>query len=190
MRGEKRKQFFVKIPDELLWDGRITNMDFRVYSAFRDYADWKTAERCFPAQETIAKELGCTRETVNRSAGMLKKYGYLVWRRVKGSSNRYEFPLEKRWSKSQPNNMAITSNVTKESHYRDTSKHKQNRGTPDRLYFDKDICSVMKDGLIRIKAHHGGWLDYGGSEDDKFRFGDLVGAEAKKTAIMKYASNR
>jgi hypothetical protein len=57
-----------------------------------------------------------------------------------------------------------------------------------RLFHGDDIASVFEDGNIRIKTYRGQWVNYGGHDDEGFRFGDLRGRAAKDEALACYAS--
>ena len=189
MRVDTRTNFFVMIPAPLVWDSKsIDHLAVRVYGCLRDYADWKDGTNCFPAQETIAKELGVRRETINRKIAKLRKMDYVRVQHSIGKSNRYTFPLEERWRKSHPNAHTDTSPVMGGSHYRDTVKEIQNKGTftKKRLRHGSEMCSVLDDGTIKIGVTGGDWKFYAGGDDERFRFGDLIGTEAKMAAIKSF----
>lgn len=61
----------------------VSDFDDRVFRAIAAYA-WDEAE-CHPSQETVARDVGCTRESVNRAVRRLRAAGWLTIK-------------EKRWS--------------------------------------------------------------------------------------------
>lgn len=62
---------------------QIGTMSFTVYSFLASLADCN--QSCFPSQKYIAKRVGCSRSTVNKSIKVLVKYGLIK----KERKNRY-----------------------------------------------------------------------------------------------------
>src|SRR5690349_21553289 len=56
--------------------GDVSPFDQRVYHAIAAYAPDEA--ECWPSQERIADDLGCCRETVNRSVHRLAKAGWVA----------------------------------------------------------------------------------------------------------------
>lgn len=79
---------FTQIPNFLLRNADLSMGAKLAYSMFLSYA-WGN-EFCFPGQETLARDIGVARQSVNRFIGELERAGYIqVKRRGLGKTNLY-----------------------------------------------------------------------------------------------------
>ncbi len=85
---------------------QIGTMGFTVYSFLASLADRN--QSCFPSQKYIAKRIGCSRSTVNKSIKALVKYGLIK----KGTKSRYHciYSLTKVRCKVEETQMSHTGN--------------------------------------------------------------------------------
>ncbi|MAK63582.1 MAG: hypothetical protein CMF75_02395, partial [Maricaulis sp.] len=65
------------LPSEIAADPQLNVTDLRVVIALASYANAKSRE-CFPSQSRLARELGISRQTVNRAIGRLSKTGWIT----------------------------------------------------------------------------------------------------------------
>ena len=98
---------FTQIPNEVLKDGKLSPTARILYALLLSHA-WQDKE-CFPGQDTLAEELGCTRKTVNQILTVLKRVGLISWkRRGQGKVNIYTIKTipRRRYTESQKQAMA------------------------------------------------------------------------------------
>lgn len=67
-------------------------------------------------------------------------------------------------------------------HQPDTKNQNQEPEGRRKLFHRSDLCTLDGSGHVRILTHRGEWLPYGGGDDDGFRYGNLVGTEARRAA--------
>jgi len=109
------KKNFTQIPNRIIRDVNLSNCLFRTYVALRAYAYGEN--KSFPAQQTVADDLGKRRETINRHIAELEKGGYIKKRRRGYSlSNEYDFCDETVSNGNESSDENITSEVTFNSH--------------------------------------------------------------------------
>ena len=70
-----RGKWFAIVPGRAIFDQRLRNGDLRCLNAMAAYAS--ESRLCRTPQTTIAKRLGCYRQSVNRSVNRLVSFGYL-----------------------------------------------------------------------------------------------------------------
>jgi len=196
----KNTQPFVKIPSTVVFAEELLPMDIRVYLALRSYRKERISSTVWPSRKTLAKRLKCSVITIDRSIKRLCAIGCLGY--IKGSENRTNiYQFYKLFVKTDsimcdaipatPMRLisviddGYTTSPTLPKPESSNQNHKPEYSL--RLYHGKDIASVGSDGSIRIQAHHGGWVNYGGGDEGSFRFGELQGSEARKAAVRRFA---
>jgi hypothetical protein len=132
-------------------DPRLTPLDTRVFWRIIDRLNRKGY--CWPSQELIAKEIGSTRRSVNRSIKKLALYGYL---NVEGGRGR-----------NKPCTYWLL-NVSKATHFNDEQAVNETNGTPKMSHLvpenvSKEIQEPLKEPpkeplmerarVLRHKAH-------------------------------------
>ncbi len=86
--NEALKHGFTQLPNYIMRDKRLSYGARLAYGELLSYA-WQEGS-CFPGQERIGKDLGCSRQMVNGYLAELKKYKYVTWeRRGLGKTNVY-----------------------------------------------------------------------------------------------------
>lgn len=84
------KKNFTQIPNMVIKSKKLPDNLFRTYAALRSYAFGKN--KAFPSQQTLANDLGKTRETINRHIVELTALGFISKRKRGYSlSNEYDF---------------------------------------------------------------------------------------------------
>lgn len=143
-------------------DSRISDSVFRTLSALGMYSDengW-----CFPKQQTIADDIGKTRQTVNEHIGMLVEFGYLEKRpqfRQDGSqtSNLYRLLFDTPVSSLEPTPPVKPANDTNNDPLDDPSNNtspdvKSRPVTPLPLEWQivagQEISAVENDEMARM----------------------------------------
>lgn len=76
------------IPLSLWHSTRLSNQALRVYGTILSYA-WGKKTTCFPAQETLARNLSVSDKTIRRALEELQELGLLTWQRRPNKSNLY-----------------------------------------------------------------------------------------------------
>lgn len=193
---------FVKVPRRLIRDKQIMNTDVRVYAEIRSYINERHPVPVFPSRATIASNIGCTADTVDRSIKRLTVGGYITHEKGRrGHSNRYQFTdnfsvgsrTEAATSPApmRPSVSIGAANLAEPMRHQGEVSNKTNKQEGSlRLFHGGDLCSIKEDGSIYAQAHHGQWLLYSGGDDDKFHFGSLHGIEAKKAAVARYSGKK
>ncbi len=128
------KTGFTMIPNRVIKNPKITNNIFRTYVAIRSYAYGKN--KAFPSQETIAKDLGTNRETINKHVAKLAKLGEIKKRkRGYSQSNVYDFCDDIDTNGISNSDVSVTSIVNNSStqlleneHTNNTSNKTTNKG--------------------------------------------------------------
>lgn len=84
---------FTQIPNAILRSKEIGGMEKCTYSLLLSYA-WNN-DFCFPGQERLAEDLGCSRASANTYIGTLRKKGFInVQRQGLNRPNLYELNLK------------------------------------------------------------------------------------------------
>ena len=84
---------FTKIPNAVLKNDHITSGAKLVYSLLLSYA-WNN-DYCFPGQDTLAKDICISRQSVNTHVKELEKKGFNKNKRLgQGRANLYELNLK------------------------------------------------------------------------------------------------
>ena len=80
---------FVQLPNEVLFDPRLTGEDIRLYAVLLSYARQKV--ECWPSEERLARDIGAESvRTVQRRLAKLKTAGFVgIRRRGRGRANAY-----------------------------------------------------------------------------------------------------
>lgn len=79
---------FTQVPNIVLKSEKLSAGEKLTYAMLLSYA-WQN-ESCFPGQETLAKDMGCTRQSANGYLKGLKKKGFIeIRRRGLGQTNIY-----------------------------------------------------------------------------------------------------
>jgi len=79
---------FTQVSNVILRDPRLSANAKVLYILLLSYA-WQDRE-CFPGQDTLADNMGCTRRTIIRTLVELKKFKLISWvKRGLGKSNTY-----------------------------------------------------------------------------------------------------
>lgn len=179
---------FTKIPNHILFNPDLKPSEKMVYAAIRSFSDGKTAKNAFPSREKVASKLNIDPRTVDRAKRALRAAGVLNWKKGgKSTSNRYDFMEDSETPVSHQHDKSVLSTPTKMSHYQEPdTKNYLPRGA---LFHRSDKCWVKEDG-IRIKTHTGEWMDYGGGDDEGFRYGNLIGKKALEAAIKRFRSSK
>lgn len=186
---------FVKIPLKLASDPSLRSTDIHLYMILRSFRNEKLETEVFPSRSTLAHQMRCSIDTVDRSIKRLEKGGYIHHKKGgKGFSNRYFFVGGSRTGAAisdageQPTNRIRAPDIAaRERHDPETENQNKypERGT--RLFHGKDKTTVLDDGKIRIHLSHSNrWVFYGGGDDEPFTFGNLKGKTAREAAIKMY----
>ncbi len=101
----------------------------------------------------------------------------------RGRTNNYTFPLHTTLE-TQGNDRHDAAGATKATHNQNVwNKKYKNNSKKKYLFHGRDMCFIHDNGTIKIK-NGGIWKEYGGGDDGNFRYGDIVGTEAKEMALM------
>jgi alkylhydroperoxidase/carboxymuconolactone decarboxylase family protein YurZ len=76
---ENLRHGFTQIPNVVLRNPELTSTSKCLYALLLSYA-WQT-QSCFPGHDTLACELGCTRQTIINSLNELREYKLINWKR-------------------------------------------------------------------------------------------------------------
>ena len=88
IEDENLRGGFSQIPNVVLRNPLLGDKALRLYTLLLSYA-WQE-EECFPGQETLAKDMGCTRKSITNALNELKKHKLIDWqRRGLGKVNIY-----------------------------------------------------------------------------------------------------
>lgn len=83
---------FTQVPNFILVSKKVSVGAKLTYAMLLKYA-WQN-DYCFPGQDRLAEDMGCTRQSVNKFIKELSTAGYLeVVRRGQGRPNVYELNL-------------------------------------------------------------------------------------------------
>ncbi len=83
---------FTQVPNFILVSKKVSVGAKLAYAMLLKYA-WAD-DYCFPGQERLAEDMGCTRQSVNKFIKELSQAGFLnVERRGQGRPNQYELIL-------------------------------------------------------------------------------------------------
>lgn len=183
------------IPESVVFHPSLQHIDIRLYGALRSYRNESTKSRVFPSQSTLAKRIGCCRVTVHRSIKRLEALGFIEHRRGRnGQTSKYQFLTDSNTDATLAVALERLDSIKEATRVGTPVKHKpepvnQNHKPEKapRLYYGNDLASVLADGSIRLRIHTGAWVDYGGGDDDGFRFGDLRGVDARRAAVKRYS---
>ncbi|WP_299293930.1 helix-turn-helix domain-containing protein [uncultured Tateyamaria sp.] len=86
---------FTQVPNAVLKSEEISSGAKLVYALLLSYA-WHN-DFCFPGQETLARDIGIARGTVNRHVQELAEKGFIkITRKGQGRANVYELNLKAR----------------------------------------------------------------------------------------------
>ena len=86
---------FTQVPNAVLKSKEISGGAKLVYALLLSYA-WHN-DFCFPGQDTLAKDIGIARGTVNRHVQELAEKGFIrITRKGQGRANLYELNLKAR----------------------------------------------------------------------------------------------
>jgi hypothetical protein len=77
--NEALKRGFTQIPNYVLRDSKLSFGARLVYAVLLSYA-WQE-DSCFPGQQRIADDLGCSRQMVNKYLVELQQRSYVSWKR-------------------------------------------------------------------------------------------------------------
>lgn len=84
---------FTQVPNAVLKSSDISSGAKLVYSLSLSYA-WHN-DFCFPGQDTLAKNIGISRQSVNTHVKELEKKGFIKIKRLgQGRANLYELNLK------------------------------------------------------------------------------------------------
>jgi len=78
--SNKEKFTFAMVDYRVIEDTSLTAYDLSVFTVLSRFADTDTGE-CYPKQETIAKLVGCSVGSVNKSIKKLENKGYIQTKR-------------------------------------------------------------------------------------------------------------
>lgn len=114
------------IPNSLIRDENLPSPLFRTLVAIMSYGYGNN--KAFPSQESVAKAIGKTRETVNRQVQELTKLGYLKKKRRGYSlSNEYDFYCDENITNEEmASDRKSTPSVTKTSPHSLQNDHTNN----------------------------------------------------------------
>ena len=195
----KVREPFVIAPTALVRDRNLPGgWDVRVYLEIRSYYSEEGQQPAFPSRATIAKNIGCSTDTVDRAIKRLVKTGHLLKQSGRTRhSNRYQFPFRLSWNSRTGADMVAAGEQTgsrsdaegvaaQERHQPESYNQRYKPERTLRLYHGSDVASVMEDRTIRIQTLQG-WVNYGGGDDAPFRFGSLLGKDALDAALKKFA---
>lgn len=193
MSMSKHNQF-VMIPKNLGFNLNLQHVDIRVYFALRSYRDESRKSTVYPARSTLAKRIGCHPATIDRSIKRLEALGFIKHDRGRnGRANTYHFLTDSSTHAAmavalvQLGKRTDAEDMAAPVHPHPEPKNQTQKPEAVRLYHRSDLAIVSADGSIRIRTHTGAWVDYGGGDDDGFRFGDLRGVEARRAAVKRYS---
>lgn len=181
---------FTMVPDAVWTDPRLSGTDLLVYVALRAHFNERDREGVFPSQESLAVLARCSLSTVKRSLHHLRALGHLRVRSTStGSVCRYGFPqgftrdpvggspMTYPWFTGAPGGRSPVS------YKQEPMNHNQEpEGGRAQLFHRSDRCVIAESGRIRILTHAGTWMNYGGGDDEGFRYGSLVGTDARRAA--------
>ena len=86
--NEALKHGFTQLPRFVMRDKRLSFGARLTYAVLLSYA-WQE-DSCFPGQERMAADLGCSRQMISGYLTELKKFEYITWeRRGLGKTNVY-----------------------------------------------------------------------------------------------------
>ena len=195
-----KQESYVKVPVALLKDTRLSSTDIRVYGVLRSFGNEAKNQPSFPSCKKVQSLAHCSKSTVLRSIKKLCSAGWIDYKRGRtGRSNEYRF-----LHGSKKNAVEATELVTSVDQSCITHGHEQaSRMDPQlefnnqtnqpfgriRLFHGDDFAFVQPNGDIRIKTHNERWVDYGGGDDDRFRFGEYTGREARMRAVAHFSNH-
>jgi biotin operon repressor len=84
---------FSIVPEALILDPEVTERAFRVWCRLDRYAGADGA--AFPSAERLAKDLGCSQESIWRATKNLREAGWLTRKRRRNGSNVYTLIAER-----------------------------------------------------------------------------------------------
>ena len=91
---------FTQVPNAVLKSDDISSGAKLVYSLLLSYA-WHN-DYCFPGQDTLANDIGISRQSVNTHVKELEKKGFIKIKRLgQGRANLYEVNLKAKVLKRQ-----------------------------------------------------------------------------------------
>ena len=136
---------------------------------------------CFPSVDWIAKCVRRDRRMIFRYIDELEAKNFLKRVSRHGTSNAYgSFPEGATWV-SPPRDTSDTPPVTLVTPKQRTERRNK-ISNHTKLFHGKDSCFVDSTGRITI-WNGGQKKNYGGGDEGSFRYGNLVGTEAKMAAI-------
>ncbi len=145
------KKHFTQIPNMIIKNTNISDSLFRTYVAIRSYAYGQNA--AFPSQETLAKDLGKARETINRHVGELAELGYITKsRRGYSMTNRYDFCDKNITNDSDKSGTSIVTNISHQklqNHHTNNTNNNTNNNTGNIEILRKKMMD------LRLKKNNG-----------------------------------
>lgn len=109
---------YTKIPNEIIYDSKITSAEFRTYVAFLSFGWGNNA--IYPSQATVAKRIGLTDRAVRNHLKSLKEKGYVIYkRRGFNMSNVYNFLTER----NNPSSIVGTTTPDKQTSNKTINNH-------------------------------------------------------------------
>ena len=87
-RDENLRHGFSQVPNLILRDAALTDKAVRLYILLLSYA-WREGQ-CFPGQDTLAQDMGCSPASVIRTLEELRERKLVTWkRRGQGKTSLY-----------------------------------------------------------------------------------------------------
>ncbi|MEK7632367.1 MAG: hypothetical protein AAB473_01090 [Patescibacteria group bacterium] len=170
-------------PHGIALDPDLSFRDYWVYGVLQSFRNGRTGQ-CNPSNAALRKKtknkigLTCLYESVIK----LEKAGWLSVARTAGHVNRYVFPHTPiRQGEGGYSGERVPP--LRQGEYKQDVVNKKyvNKGG---LRFGKDPAKALPDGkVILFVPHQKRWVAYGGGDDEKFTYKNLIGAEARRAAI-------
>lgn len=158
-KNYKDKRLLIVMPFAAWQDKRLSNLDIRVLLGFCSYTkktgqvfnDNNDSATTYVSQARIGKEMGYSRQSINKSVKKLREYGYIVYEErrqgvkgIKGQTMRIVFGRDK---KEKTNTLPqIKSLLSTHGDYRDKT---------DKELEDQEILEKIKKGEIQMKMTSG-----------------------------------